>query len=356
MTIIISKDGKKAQKVSKSSFEQEDYLQRYIYDNPESIPLYDIKEDIRLLILAREFPTNSGPIDAIGIDEGGDIYLIETKLYKNPDKRLVVAQVLDYGASMWNGRNFGEFVDSLESAVQEKHKVTLNQRLKDYFGITDDDTLQVLENMKRKLEDGNFKFVVLMDKLDPRLKDLIFFINRNSQFSIFAVELEYYRYENYEIIIPKIYGAETKKSGDVKTSGMRRTWDEHTFFADANDRLTAEQLQAVQRLYDFSKETSDEIGWGGGSEKGTFNPKFYNICPRSLFTVKSSGSLILNFHWINDNEEMEKLRDKFKENLSKIKGISISPDYKDKFIRISKTAWTPVVGEFIGVIQDLIKK
>jgi hypothetical protein len=49
----------------------------------------------------RAFPTNSGPIDALGINKDGEIYIIETKLYKNPDKRLVVAQVLDYGASLW---------------------------------------------------------------------------------------------------------------------------------------------------------------------------------------------------------------------------------------------------------------
>ena len=55
MAIIISKNGKNAKKVDKSNFEKEDYLQKYIYDNPESIPLYDIKEDIKILILIREF-------------------------------------------------------------------------------------------------------------------------------------------------------------------------------------------------------------------------------------------------------------------------------------------------------------
>ena len=66
MSIIISRNGEKAVSVEKSSFDREDYLQQYIYQNPESIPLSQLKEDVRLLILAREFPTNSGPIDAIG--------------------------------------------------------------------------------------------------------------------------------------------------------------------------------------------------------------------------------------------------------------------------------------------------
>jgi len=56
MAIIVSKSGGNAVKLDKASFEDEDYLQQFICQNPDSVPLYDIKEDIKLLILAREFP------------------------------------------------------------------------------------------------------------------------------------------------------------------------------------------------------------------------------------------------------------------------------------------------------------
>ena len=119
MAIIISKNGKNAKKIEKNTITQENYLQKYIYDNPDAIPLYDYKEDIRVLILAREFPTKSGPIDAIGIDRDGEIYVIETKLYKNPDKRQVVAQVLDYGASLWSTHKDPlEFMNALEGSCK----------------------------------------------------------------------------------------------------------------------------------------------------------------------------------------------------------------------------------------------
>lgn len=72
------------------------------------------------MILAREFPTGSGAIDALGVDQDGELYLIETKL-----------------------------------------------------------------------EAGSFRFVVLMDRLEPRLKDLIAFINRNCRFDVFGVELDF---------------------------------------------------------------------------------------------------------------------------------------------------------------------
>jgi len=125
----------------------EDHLQQYIYDNPESIPLYDIKEDIRLLILAREFATKSGPIDALGIDKDGEIYLVETKLYKNPDKRTVVAQVLDYGASLWsNFRDFNDFITQINNHCQKDFNQGLNQRINNFFGISEEEIKTLLEN------------------------------------------------------------------------------------------------------------------------------------------------------------------------------------------------------------------
>ena len=83
MSIIISKQGQTAQKLDRAEFEKEDYLQNYIHENPESIPVYEIEADKKLFVVAREFSTESGPIDALAIDKDGDIYVVETKLYKN---------------------------------------------------------------------------------------------------------------------------------------------------------------------------------------------------------------------------------------------------------------------------------
>src|SRR5215217_2952314 len=118
MSIIISKAGKNAQRINRATFGLEDHLQRYIHDNPEVIPIHEIKEGLRLLILVREFPTGSGPIDALGIDQSGNLYIIETKMYKNSDKRRVLAQILDYGASLWKTyEDPASFFDVLEQQM-----------------------------------------------------------------------------------------------------------------------------------------------------------------------------------------------------------------------------------------------
>lgn len=230
MTLIISKKGGKSVKVKTSPFGMEEKLQEYIHQNPDAIPLYEIKEDIRLLILVREFPTDSGPVDAFGIDKDGEIYLIETKLYKNQDKRQVVAQVLDYGASLWSSYHaFDEFVSMINRHMEKQLQTTLRQKLSDHFGIDDEEIDLLLSTMKVNLRHGNFKFVVLMDSLDQQLKDLILFINQNSEFDIFAVELEYYKHQDFEITIPKLYGTQVKK--DVSNVSKKRIPSDDEFIS-----------------------------------------------------------------------------------------------------------------------------
>lgn len=68
MPIIISKNGKNAKKIEKTSFKKEEDLLKYISDNPDCIPIEDIKEDVQFIILDREFPVNVGSIDALGVD------------------------------------------------------------------------------------------------------------------------------------------------------------------------------------------------------------------------------------------------------------------------------------------------
>ena len=246
MTIIVSKDGKNAQKLEAKDFPNENYLQKYIIDNPDCIPLYDINENIKLLIIAREFSTTSGSIDALGIDQDGQIYIIETKLYKNPDKRKVIAQVLDYGASLWkNYSDFEEFFTTIDSFTETNFHISFDQRLKEFFGLDDESLDRMHENISSNLKDGNLKFVVLMDRLHRELKDLITFLNQNSKFDIYAVELEYYKHEDNEIMIPKLFGSEVKKTTTIKYDRAGpRTEDYHFERADEMTKSFYEKLKA----------------------------------------------------------------------------------------------------------------
>jgi Endonuclease NucS len=120
MAIIISKNGKDARRLEETGVENEDYLQRYVFDNPESLPVDTIKDGARLMVIGREFPTASGLVDVLAVDRDGDLYVIETKLFKNPDKRKVVAQMLDYGAALCYEFLGDDFINALDSTMSHQ--------------------------------------------------------------------------------------------------------------------------------------------------------------------------------------------------------------------------------------------
>lgn len=353
MSIIISKKGvTKAEVIDKSDFEKEHNLQEYIHEHPESIPVYEIKEDKKLLVAAREFETESGPIDALAVDKDGDIYIVETKLYRNADKRTVVAQALDYGASLWKHMpDFGEFIGALDEASHARWKIGFQEKLQSFFSLDDGQVQPLLDAMKRNLHDGNLKFVILMDTIGDRLKDLITYVNQNSQFDIFAVQLEYYRHEEYEIMIPRLFGAEVKKEiGTSRPGGVRHKWDEAMMLEDARQKLCDEDLEAFHRIYRFAKETANQINFGTGSY-GAFSPIFRRLSNKSLFTLGTEKRLSFNFDWIaRDNGETA---DAFKRALEQL-GFKLPADWRETRPSVSSAEWRPRADAFISALKKLL--
>jgi hypothetical protein len=87
----------------------------------------------------------------------------------------------------------------------------LEGKLKEFFALNSDGHAEMIAAMRRNLEAGDLRFVVVMDEMDDGLKNLITYVNDKSRFAIYGVELEYCKYEDYEILIPKLYGSESKK-------------------------------------------------------------------------------------------------------------------------------------------------
>lgn len=358
MAIIISKDGKDAQKVMQSRFELEDAMQEYVKNNPDTIPLYDISDDIHLLIAAREFPTQSGPIDALGFDNKGNIYVVETKLFKNPDKRTVVAQALDYGASLWrHSTDFEEFEKALDAFSIKYFQKPFREKYAEFFEL--EDASESIGMIKANLDEGSIKFVVLMDQLHDRLKDLVVFVNQNSKFDLYAVELEYYKHESFEIVIPKLFGAEVKKdvpTTTIASASARRQWNEATFLEAAREQN--EDPSNIIRLYEASKSMSDRIRWGTGATNGTANFVFDHINKRSVYTLYSSGDIGLNYGWLNTDEEggteqTDRRRDALRRALEE-KNFHTTTGKSDFWHSLKYDSWNERVDELVSLLRETL--
>ena len=284
MAIIVSKKSSEgAQVITKSDFALERNLQDYICKHPEAISV----DDNRLLVIARELQTQSGAIDAFAVDARGDLYIVETKLYRNPDKRIVLAQMLDYGASLWRHADFDQLLSTFDKAAAQNWKLPLRNKLAEFFSLAEESVDALVDAMARNLSDGKLKFVVLMDTLEDRLKDLITYVNENSEFDIYAVQVELYKYDDFEIVIPKLYGAEVKK--EVTRGGRdRELWTWERFRERLND-LGDNSALAAEQILQWAEENGIKLDWTA-SQSGSCILCFYNSRGKGFYPFKLSGN------------------------------------------------------------------
>lgn len=358
MAIIIKNKGI-TKSLNKENFDKENYLQDLISKNPESIPIYDIEEDRKLLIINREYKTNSGPIDAVGIDNVGNLYIIETKLYKNPDKRNVVAQALDYGSSLWADTVDGEkFLAVSNDFLVKNLKKTLDESIKEKFEVDDAGEVESIKaTVLKNLNNGNLKFVALMNKLDERLKDLILYINENSKFDIYAVELEYYRHETLEILIPKIYGAEVKKDIQVAES-KKPLWDKEKLLNKISENNGIECMNVAKKIIDFC-EKNDIDGNYSQSLVGSFFIA-YEVGGKVFWPLKISGEGRIGWNFPHQGVEhslspfnKEKNVKMILSKLSEIKGIEVLDDinkYKALHLPLNRLVDSKELNKFFDIL------
>ena len=362
MSIIINKQGENATVLQKTGFQKEDYLQEYILNYPESIPVYELKSDKKLFVAKREFPTNSGPIDALAFDKDGDIYIIETKLFKNPDKRTVVAQALDYGAALWKHfTDFNRLIELLNQETQKNFNLSFQEITEKFFKIDHEQYDSMLGAIRTNLNDGNIKFVVLMDSIDERLKDLIIYINQNSQFDIYAVQLEYYRFKEYEITIPKLFGIGAKKkvTGSVKT----RLWDEESFMKELKSVCGQTEATISKKIIDWGKPFGMHPKWTK-AVNAFFHLvlKFKDNEYKILSISSENGGTIWNrfgdyagYPPFDDEEKRRELLNR----LNSIDGISITNNpsvTKNSGIIISILNDDAVYNEFVSTYEWVVKE
>lgn len=356
MGIIVSKNARNARRLEPSGFVDEAFLQEFITNNPGILPLDDVDGGDRFLVVAREVDTSSGPIDIVGIDPKGNVYLIETKLFRNADKREVVAQALDYGAALW--KSHGErysFRERLERAGRATFGEELSARIHKAWGASPEDVEEILGKVDDAALHGRFRFVVLMDQLDDRLKRLISFINENSKFDLYAIETPHYRFDEYEVTIPRLYGAEARKEVSAGAQSTRH-WDESSFFTEAHSKLAPDGVAALRALYEYFKEHADSIKWGSGGSYGSFLPRYRTLGKPSVAQITTKGELWINFLYFNDAEgRLHPVLAELGERIrAEVPDLGIPPDFGATMKGFQPAAWVPHAARLVEAFRAVL--
>lgn len=144
---------------------------------------------------------------------------------------------------------------------------------------------------------------------------------------MYGVELDYYRFQEYELIIPRLFGAELRKNFSISLS--KRKWDETSFFTELEKTRGKEEVKIARKIFEWAKENMSYIEWGTGKTYGSCLPviKIGNVeyWPFSLWTY---GKIEIHFQYMKDKPPFNnvELRRKLLERLNNISGVDIPID------------------------------
>ncbi len=174
---------------SETQLKDENWFQDLIFKNPTLIPIDDLEQGFGPLIpVVRELQTGRGPVDVVYINEQGCITLVETKLSRNPEaRREVVAQILDYAASM-SGWTYQDLCSAVRAKLrsdtgaartiemQDKSDADPLQRLvRDHPDFDESlfDEARFVDAVSRNLARGRFLLLIVGDGIQPSVEQLV---------------------------------------------------------------------------------------------------------------------------------------------------------------------------------------
>jgi hypothetical protein len=242
--IVFKQDDGKMMKLMPSGYDEESLLQDFVKEYPTLLP--STSSD-RIFTLVDEYPTDVGNIDILCVDGAGMIYIVETKLQKNSDKRLVIAQLLDYSAQMGK-----ETFETFQRKIEERTGRRLNEILGDF-----EESSEILERIKQSLAGKNFVLVLVMDNIEPRLKDMIIHLNQDWEMDIFGLELNRYYVEGKGEVFVSVVTPPPEMPRPSKPRKAPITFDE--LVKNYREKGLEAEILKIQEIFEKMKGQDDMV-------------------------------------------------------------------------------------------------
>lgn len=188
----------------------EDWLQKVIHDNPQTYPIENsLNANQKIISLGREINSGAGYIDILLLTSNADLIIVETKLWRNPEKsRTVLAQVIDYAKEL---SNWG--YDDLNDAVimaQRNMKLDKTRSLREIIAdeFQNIDQTDFIDTLAQNLQSGFLSLSIVGDKISPNLLLLSDTIQSSPglNYTLSLIEMKLFNYDEDIIMIPDIIG------------------------------------------------------------------------------------------------------------------------------------------------------
>lgn len=209
--------------LAESRIPKEQDLQDAFADNPQAFPHKDLGLG-PLMTLGVEAQVAGGGVDLVLADSAGQIVVCEVKRgSENADARKVVAQLLDYGASLWQ-QSFDDLADQMQQAWAfrpldrlpavklSRQEVTnlgesgawLIRRASLAFGAGFDSGI-FRAGIAKSLDSGEFTYVYLTRDVDSSSQRIFQYLAKLSSMRFYAVEVDHFKAdEHVAVLVPRV--------------------------------------------------------------------------------------------------------------------------------------------------------
>jgi hypothetical protein len=320
----------------------------------------------RWLLIKREMPIpdpNTGDdrwsLDFVFIDQSAILTFVECKRYSDTrSRREVVGQIIEYAA---NGQYYwtGELLKKYAEESAKERGTTLSQQIKELLSddFETESESNLFEQAISKLKEGVVRIIFYLEEAPRELKSIVDFLNQQmNRAEVLIVEARQYENNGNVIIVPQLFGYTeqarfVKETVNIVPSGSKsgQTWDKQHFFEYAKSQLDEKHVSAMRLLFDVMQQAGAVIEYGRGVA-GSYNPKFRELCPRSVVTVYGSGGLQLNFGYINGSPQAERLRDSLYQTLKKKDLLPLKDDALKRYPSFEAKVWTSKTQEIAEAI------
>ena len=182
-------------------------IQNLIFDHPDCLPISDIDESYNPVIpVCTELNTPVGPLDILMVTPDGELVIIETKLWRNPEaRRKVVAQILDYAKELSNW-NYEDLQREVNRKLKTKGNTLYNiaATSKSHLVPPEDD---FVDSVSRNLSRGKYLLLIAGDGIREGVKGITEFLSNagHLNFTLAMVELSIYSASGIgQLIVPKV--------------------------------------------------------------------------------------------------------------------------------------------------------
>jgi hypothetical protein len=147
----------------------ERWLQRLVSQYPNVLPIEQIEPALTPAIpICMELPLESGSVDNLYATPKGDLVIVETKLFRNPEaRREVIGQIIDYAKDLaaLSYKTFEAAISRAEApdGAGGHPSVSLYEAVVSAGGREDVDEERFIDAVSRNLERGRFLLLVVGD-------------------------------------------------------------------------------------------------------------------------------------------------------------------------------------------------